>query len=272
MVPPLWTGSLWAMIRRLALSAVLFLGMVAVLPAAQAVADPSPGLTRVTEVVGDARTADRITVLVPGAGVTPGNFQTGLGKVTRRAPAQWARWLAAEAHDPRVAVIAWLGYLPPKGASLAVARGERADVGAHELEGYVAELALANPHATITLVGHSYGSVVVGHAAAALPATVTDLVFVGSPGTGAHTAGDLGTRARVWAGRSGDDWISRIPNATILGFGHDTDPTDRYFGARALPVDGVAGHDGYFVPGTASLHALASISTTGALPEPDPAG
>ncbi|WP_412540109.1 alpha/beta hydrolase [Longispora sp. K20-0274] len=256
------------MIRRLVLSTVLFCGMVAALPAAHAVADPSPGLIRVTEVVGDARTADRITVLVPGAGVTPGNFQAGLGNVTRRAPAKWAHWLADEARDGRVAVIAWLGYLPPKGASLAVARGERADVGARELEGYVAELAVANPRATITLVGHSYGSVVVGHAAAALPASVTDLVFVGSPGTGAHTVRDLGTRARVWAGRSADDWISRIPNATILGYGHDTDPTAPDFGARALPVDGVSGHDGYFVPGTGSLRALASISTTGTLPDP----
>ncbi|MGY0236619.1 alpha/beta hydrolase [Longispora urticae] len=253
------------MIRRLALSAVLFLGMVAVLPPVHAVADPSPGLETVTEIVGDVRAASRITILVPGAGVTPDNFREGLGNVTRRAPARWARWLAAEAHDPRVAVIAWLGYLPPKGASLAVARGERADVGARELEAYVAGLAAANPGATITVVGHSYGSVVVGHAAAALPASVTDLVFLGSPGTGAHTAADLGGHARVWAGRTGDDWVSRIPNTTILGFGHDTDPTDRDFGARPLPVDGAAGHDGYFVPGTGSLRALAEISTSGAL-------
>ena len=60
------------------------------------------------------------------------------------------------------------------------------------------------------------------------------------------------------------------PGGRILR--HAADPTATAFGARALPVDGAHGHNGYLVTGTGSLRAIAQIGTgqgaTVAVPAP----
>ena len=211
---------------------------------------------RVVETVGDLATARRIVILVPGNDTTLGNFDRGLGGVARRAPAVQARAVYQAAHDPGVAVIAWLGYDSPEGIGMATIREERAQAGAIELQRFVAILPSA---ATVVVVGHSYGSTVVGLAAPGFGPAVTDLVALASPGIGVSDAAELRTRARVWAGTSDRDWIRHVPHVRIAGFGHGTDPTDRDFGARPLPTDRVSGHDSYLVPDSATLTALARI-------------
>jgi pimeloyl-ACP methyl ester carboxylesterase len=223
---------------------------------------------RIAQAVGDLATADRIAVLVPGVDNTLANFATGLGNVTRRSPLWQATqvYRQAVALEPgaRVAVVAWLGYDAPEGISRDAFREERAATGARALVRFVADLAAYRPAAAITVVGHSYGTVVTGLAAHSLSSHVRDLVSIASPGMGVDSAADLRTRARLWAGAAPADWIRRVPGLRIFGAGHGTLPTDKAFGARALPVDGVAGHDGYFVPGTGSLRAIASIVVSGA--------
>jgi len=54
--------------------------------------------------------------------------------------------------------------------------------------------------AAVTLIGHSYGSVVTGLAAPGLSRNVHDIVALGSPGMGVSRAADLHTGARIWAG------------------------------------------------------------------------
>ena len=224
--------------------------------------DPS-GDGLAVEVLGDLATADRIVLLVPGVDSTLSDFDRGLGGVARRAPAVQARALydQVRADDPqaRVAVLAWLGYDPPDGLGWAAARESSARAGASALTGLTRLLAAHRPAATITLVGHSYGAVVVGLAAPRLPAQVTDLVTVGGVGMGAERVGGLHTHARVWAAQAPDDWIRRIPQVRLLGLGHGTRPADAAFGALPLPVDGVTGHDGYLVPGSGTLRAVALI-------------
>jgi pimeloyl-ACP methyl ester carboxylesterase len=223
---------------------------------------------RIAQAVGDLATADRIAVLVPGVDNTLANFAAGLGNVTRRSPLWQATqvYREAEALAPgaKVAVVAWLGYDAPEGISRDALREERAAAGARALVRFVADLAAYRPAADITVVGHSYGSVVTGLAAHSLSSHVRDLISVASPGMGVERAADLRTRARLWAGAAAADWIRRVPGLRIFGAGHGTLPTDPSFGARTLPVDGVAGHDGYFVPGTGSLRAIASIVVSGA--------
>ncbi|GGM61346.1 alpha/beta fold hydrolase [Dactylosporangium sucinum] len=211
---------------------------------------------RALEIVGDLAAARTVVVLVPGVDTTAANFDTGLGGVQRRAPAWQARQLAAAIGRPDVVVIAWLGYEPPEGVRLAAVREDRAAAGALALRAFVARL----PGDRIVLVGHSYGSTVVGLAAPRLDRRVTDLVALGSPGMGADRAADLHTTARVWAGSAASDWTRRLPGLRILGAGHGTHPADPAFGALALPVDGVEGHDGYFVTGTPTLGALAGLA------------
>jgi Alpha/beta hydrolase len=213
------------------------------------------------EVVGDLGTAERIAVLVPGVDTTLRDFDRGLGGVPRRAPAVQARALYRALHDDdpaaRVAVVAWLGYDAPNGIGLDAIREVRARRGATALTAFVRGLHAQRPGAAVTLIGHSYGAVVVGLAAPRLP-EVRDLVVLGAPGMGAGHAADLGG-ARVWSALAPADWIRRIPQVRLFGLGHGRRPSNPAFGARPLPADGVAGHDYYLTPGTSTLAAIAPI-------------
>ncbi|WP_426505143.1 alpha/beta fold hydrolase [Dactylosporangium sp. McL0621] len=210
---------------------------------------------RALEIVGDLGRAHTVVVLVPGVDTTAANFDRGLGGVQRRAPAWQAHQLYDAIGDPRVAVVAWLGYHPPHGVGLDAAREDLASAGAAALREFVSRL----PGERIVVVGHSYGSTVAGLAAHRLDPRVTDIVALGSPGMGVERAADLHTTAHVWAGTAASDWTRRIPGVRIAGAGHGAHPYEAAFGATAIPVGGVDGHDGYFVPGTESLSALAGV-------------
>lgn len=213
------------------------------------------------EVVGDLATADKVVVLVPGVNTQLADFDRGLGGVGRRAPAVQARTLLSQLHadDPeaRVAVVAWLGYHPPDGIDWAAITESRARTGAAALVGFVNSVQARRPAAEVTLVGHSYGSIVVGLAARELPG-VHDVVVLGAPGLGVDSAADLpGTH--VWSALAPTDWIGRIPQLRLFGLGHGPRPSSAGFGSTPLPTEGVAGHDYYLTPGSSTLDAVASV-------------
>ncbi|MGH3715869.1 MAG: alpha/beta fold hydrolase, partial [Micromonosporaceae bacterium] len=114
---------------------------------------------------------------------------------------------------------------------------------------------------TVTVIGHSYGSLVWAYAAPELPPRVTDLVAIGSPGLDVRRASELRTTARVWAGRAPGDWTRWLPPVRILGLGHGADPVATEFGAYRLDVGDAAGHDGYFQPSSRSLASLAAVAS-----------
>jgi len=221
------------------------------------------GNGRIVEVFGDLVAADRIAVLVPGVATRGDNFSTGLGDVRDRAPAVQAQALfdavTAVAPSQHVAVIAWLGYDAPQGLGRDAAREELARAGATSLDSFVKGLASLRPSAQVTVVGHSYGSVVAGLAAADLPTQVKDIVVVGSPGMGVSRARDLHTSARVWAGQSVLDWIDLLPTFRVWGAGHGTMPATPGFGDTVFGTRGVTDHDRYLAPGTQSLSNIAKI-------------
>lgn len=204
---------------------------------------------RSVEVVGDLAHADRIAVLVPGSDTALGSARFRAGAVALQ------RELGG-----RSAVLAWLGYRTPATASAAAVTPGRAEEAAPELQAFVRELKAAKSAARLTLLCHSYGSVVCAEAAPGIPADA--LVFYGSPGTGTDSAADLRTRATVWAGRGGSDWIEHVPHLRVplpfgeLGFG--TDPVDPEYGARVFDA-GPGGHSDYLVPGSVPLANLARI-------------
>jgi pimeloyl-ACP methyl ester carboxylesterase len=221
------------------------------------------GQGRIIEVFGDLAAADRIAVLVPGVANRADNFDTGLGDVRDRAPSVQARALydatRAAAPSQHVAVIAWLGYDAPQGVGRSAAREELATAGADMLDQFTRDLANLRPRADVTVIGHSYGSVVAGLAAAHLPSQVTDLVVIGSPGMGVSRAADLHTSARIWAGQSAADWIYWVPAFQIWGAGHGTTPTTQGFGDRVFGTRGVTDHDHYLSSGTQSLSNIVEI-------------
>ncbi len=213
------------------------------------------------EVVGDLATATRVAILVPGSDTTLASFDTR----QTASPQGGAVALAAQARrlDPgtRLAVIAWLGYATPRTLSPAVLTSGDAERGARALRPLVDDLASRGRR--VALICHSYGSVVCGLAAAHLP--VTDIAFVGSPGTDASSARALHTQARVWAGRGASDWIGSVPHVHLLGLGFGQNPLAPGYGARIFAC-GPGGHSGYFRPGGIALRNLAYIALG------DPAG
>ena len=221
------------------------------------------GNGRVVEVFGNLAAANRIAVLVPGVSTTADNFNTGLDGVRDRAPAVQARALydatRVAAPGEHVAVIAWLGYDAPQGVGRTAAREELARAGATALDAFTRDLATMRPSARVTVIGHSYGSVVAGLAAADLPSQVKDLVVVGSPGMGVSRAADLHTSAHIWAGQSAQDWIDWVPAFQVWGAGHGTLPVTPGFGATVFGTNGVTDHDQYLASGTQSLGNIVSI-------------
>jgi hypothetical protein len=226
--------------------------------AAHVLSADSLGAGRIVEVFGDLTRARHVAVLVPGVSWT-GPLIADETAATRRHPAVQARALLARMRqdDPahESAVVVWLDYDPPQDLGVAAARSDRAVAGAPRLARFVATL----PHtANVTLVCHSYGSVVCGHAASHLH--VADIVAIGSPGMDVERRADLGTSARVWAGRAEGDPIGLVPYTRFDDLGHGADPTAASFGALPLPVEGAYGHNDYLAPGTASLAAMARIA------------
>ncbi|MER6343866.1 alpha/beta hydrolase [Streptomyces sp. NPDC001595] len=219
--------------------------------------DPE-GSGRVAEVFGDLAEAERVSVVVPGVDTDLLTFQ----RTTRRysAPVGMAKSLyaAERAASPgtRTAVIAWADYTAPSGVGMDAATAMRAENGAVRLNALVRALP---GNAPVSLFCHSYGSVVCGVAASALPDRVGDIAVAGSPGMRAAKVAHLGTSARVWAMRDADDWIQDVPYLELGGLGHGADPMSAGFGARLLSARDAKGHGGYFEPGTDSLANFAEV-------------
>ncbi|MCN9241837.1 alpha/beta hydrolase family protein [Streptomyces sp. RY43-2] len=218
------------------------------------------GTGRATEVFGDLTRAEHIAVLVPGSDTTLETY----GRLRAGALALHHRT------GPRTAVIAWLGYDTPRMLSTDALTTGRAEQAAPGLTRFLRQLrGLVGPSARISLLCHSYGTVVCARTAPA--AEVRDIVLVGSPGTGVDSAADLHTRARVWAARGARDWIADVPHTRVTAFGttvgFGTDPVSAAYGARVFDA-GDGGHSDYFAPGSVSVANLARI-VLGRTPEAD---
>ncbi|MFB7600487.1 alpha/beta hydrolase [Streptomyces sp. NPDC056160] len=227
-------------------------------PGRQILAFDPAGSGRVAEVFGDLSRARRISVVVPGVDTDLITFRKTYRPYS--APYGMASSLFAAEHtaDPgtRTAVIAWADYTAPSGIGVDAATAMRAEEGAVRLNGLLRGLPGTSP---VALFCHSYGSVLCGVAAHALPGRVSDIAVAGSPGMRAARASHLRTSAHVWAMRDATDWIRDVPYLELGGLGHGADPVSSAFGARVLSAEGAEGHAGYFEPGTDSLANFAEI-------------
>lgn len=202
---------------------------------------------RVAEVLGDITEADTVSVVVPGITNDIANFG---GVRTNAANLQDA----SDAVDPdgTHATIAWLGYNTPDDIPGAASTGP-ADTGAGDLVDDSIELDRINPDARHTIVAHSYGSVVAGHAMTN-GIDVDAVAVVGSPGMGPNDRDDLGSPdVDLYAGRHQRDIVPWGP-------AHGEDPSDDGFGATAFDTE-VSGHSSYFDVGSLSVENLARVAT-----------
>ncbi|APU41930.1 alpha/beta hydrolase [Streptomyces sp. TN58] len=172
---------------------------------------------------GNPDTSRNVSAYVPGLG-------TALDAEFARNDLTRARDTAkgAQKFDPSSASIVWLGYDAPQLPAdrildnLDVMSKEHAEKGAPAYSRFMAGLAATNhnsdPH--ITAIGHSYGSLTVGQSAlqsGGIPG-VDDIVLVGSPGTGAQRADQLGVgKEHVYVGASDHDPVSMAPNKVESG-------------------------------------------------------
>jgi pimeloyl-ACP methyl ester carboxylesterase len=228
--------------------------------------DPA-GDGRAVVAVGDPDHARHVLTQVPGAGSGLDDIRGLLGRTDRLATATGGS----------VSAVLWLGYDAPDGLSAAGTRNARD--GADDLdrfqEGLRATAAGAPAHHTV--VGHSYGSLVVGLAARDHRLPVDDLVFVGSPGVGVDRAGQLGLLpGHVWASTARFDLIRMAALAdrrpewfdgdVQADRWHGADPGHPRFGGRAFTsdpgswLDPAGAHSAYFDEGSASLAAIGAIA------------
>ncbi|MEU3710417.1 alpha/beta hydrolase [Streptomyces catenulae] len=158
---------------------------------------------------GNPDTADNVAAYVPGFSTT---LESVGGEDGDRAQQVWNS--SGDAGGRKTASIVWLGYDAPQSIEVAAdGPGKRggADFGTF-LEGVQATHQGEKPH--VTAIGHSYGSFAVGQGAqrpGGIPAD--DIILVGSPGTGAQKAEDLGVgKGHVWVGAAENDPVTHAPS------------------------------------------------------------
>ncbi len=206
--------------------------------------------------VGDPDRATHVALLVPGASTT---ITDDLHSLVRRADD--LRRTASSVAVGSVAAVAWLGYATPSGIDIASTKPAAAGAAAlrNELDGLRASARAAGRDVHVTVVGHSYGSLVAGRALRDADHGVDDLVLLGSPGTGVDDADEIRLdNGAVYVAEADRDWIA--------GLGYfGADPGDRSFGAIRLGtdgeghLDGVRGHSHYLDRGTESQRNVAAV-------------
>ncbi|TQF03704.1 hypothetical protein E6W39_17545 [Kitasatospora acidiphila] len=226
---------------------------------------------------GDPDTAANVSAYVPGLGT---ELRHVGGKDGDRA---YNVWSAAHTADPArsTASIVWLGYDPPPGVdkldpeTLSVMEKDRAQAGADSYDRFLSGLRASHQGqpAHLTALGHSYGSLTVGLAGQNPQGTGADeMILVGSPGTGAKHASQLGVASgHVWVGAADNDPVSYAPSPVEDLQGHfnerwfGTDPASADFGAQRFdvadgPADSFASHSNYLDPsGGNSLYNIGQI-------------
>ncbi len=210
--------------------------------------DPTGG-GRIAQVYGDLGSAQDVAFFVPGMGSDLTNFDD------RTAPRAANLFLRAAQYTPgrRVATVAWLGYdAPARPPSLDVLSADHARRGGELLANAVAGLGLADD-VSITLIGHSYGTAVIG---CALQAGVRadNVLAMGSPGMLVGGAADFGRPdIDYFTMAAPGDFVTRLE-----GFGGNPDETDSGF---TRLDSGGSGHSRYLEDGSLSQrNALAVIT------------
>jgi hypothetical protein len=218
--------------------------------------------------IGDPDHAKRNAIFLPGTGQDLARFEGSDLKSLRM-------YQAAMAADPSlrpgdVAVTTWMGYDRPMDIPQA-AWPDPARSGAGALDSFESGLRASHvgPPSTDTVIGHSYGSTLVGAAASGgHHLDANNVVAVGSPGMLVHHAGDLSLEpgANVYALRARNDIIELVTGLTL-----GRDPAGAEFGSTRLYAapgpssdpfgltPSVAAHSSYWDPGNPALANLGAV-------------
>ncbi len=236
--------------------------------------DPA-GDGKASVAIGNPDTAAHTALLVPGVG---SELEDVRGLLNRANDLQDV----AIDLDPTtdIAVVAWLGYDSPSMDTdvVTAAFGGKSEAGARALDGFVDGLRAAHDGTAshVTVIGHSYGSTVLGEAASTDDGLAADdIIAVGSPGMRVDNVSEFNVDAQhVWAGAAADDtlvarpeehakWLTAVPIVgPLLGQGvvgiHGPAPHNPEFGGNILHVD-TSGHSAYWDEGSEILQSQAAV-------------
>lgn len=201
---------------------------------------------------GEFGESRHVAVVVPGVG-------DGTNMCSDWIPGARHLFEAAES----TTVVLWKGYDNPVDL-LAAAAGsfECSDVlvtAALGLTDFVASLPIGPEH-SVTIVAHSFGSVVTGTALADCGLQCTDVVVAGSPGM---TVDDL----RQLHVEQGHFFSEQAPGDAVAELGiFGTTPSSPTFGGRRLRTNApdhaeVRAHSHYFEPGSQALENIVDVVT-----------
>lgn len=210
---------------------------------------------------GNPDTAGNVATFVPGTGAD----LPGVGSLMDRGDMMWA---AADKSDgtESTSVITWLGYDAPDGLHNATSKDYAQDAR-HSLDSFQDGLRITHEGGAPshnTVIGHSYGSTVIGHTGRDLDLDVDKMVFVGSPGVGVDNASQLNIDpGNVYATTAREDIIHEVPE-----FIHGNHPIDDDFGAHEFESDpgkgawvweNVETHSAYWEDGNKSLRNMGHL-------------
>ena len=182
--------------------------------------DFSGDIPKVAVASGNVDTADHVSVYVPGTGGVPWDKSNSGNDLATYVPQSESLKTTTEellkqaGKNETVATIAWIGYDPPDTIAQA-SLGTDADRAAPDLASFLngvdSSRGADDPH--LTVIGHSYGSVVASEALQRGTAA-DDVVFTGSPGLDSSgtdwTLPDLNLRdGHVYNESAEGDWVVR---------------------------------------------------------------
>lgn len=221
---------------------------------------------------GNPDTADNTAVYVPG---TTSRLEGAHGDISRMTRV-WKEAHAMSAGQS-TSTITWIGYDAPQNIVTDSPRSGYAYHAAPTLNTFMDGLQTAQggPDAShTTLIGHSYGTTVIGAAAKEHHIAADDIVVAGSPGMLVGDAGDLGVgKDHVWSEAASSDPVPYIGRDFLGGWKWGVDtyhgvpynagyiqtiPSDESFGAHRMDVD-TSGHSGYWTERSTSIKNQAAV-------------
>ncbi|WP_404956883.1 alpha/beta hydrolase [Streptomyces sp. 147326] len=204
---------------------------------------------------GNPDTADHTAIFVPGT-------KTTLGSISDEAAKSDALWRETSLRTPgqSVSTITWFDYDAPDTIPQAI-YDKYAENGSPTLRRFLDGSEAAHQSASgdsshTTLIGHSYGSTLIGDTAKyrspyadtwwSNPLPVDDVIAVGSPGMQADHAADLGFKPKhTWAMEGGGDDNGVTEGGRFILGENGIIPTDETFGANKMRSDS-PGHGNFW--------------------------
>ena len=211
-----------------------------------------PQLQHYAVVFGDIEAAQHVAIIVPGVGDGSNLCDDWIPDAMNLFDA-----------SPATAVVLWKGYDNPVDV-LAAAAGsiecnEDLVTAGRDLTSFVESLDLDSEQ-SLTIVAHSFGSIVTGAALADCGLEVTDVVVAGSPGMTVDELRDLHLQQSHF-------FTEQAPGDAIAELGaFGAEPSSPTFGGTRMATNAeehphVSSHSSYFEPESEALENIADVVT-----------